>query len=112
MTARERPRYKAVSPFPAALRDLAVLVDAATPGAEVQRTLLKLARTATGGAFTVEQVRLFDVYAGQGIPEGKKNLAVSFAYRAPDRTLTDDEVNTAFTRLQTEAEKSGLTLRK
>jgi phenylalanyl-tRNA synthetase beta chain len=38
-------------------------------------------------------VRLFDCYRGAPIPPGKKSLAYSIAYRAPDRTLTDDEVN-------------------
>ena len=39
------------------------------------------------------QVRLFDVYRGKGIEDGKKSLAFSVAYRAFDRTLTDDEID-------------------
>jgi phenylalanyl-tRNA synthetase beta chain len=39
-------------------------------------------------------VRLFDCYRGAPIPSGRKSLAYSIAYRAPDRSLTDDEVNT------------------
>ena len=38
-------------------------------------------------------MRLFDCYRGAPIAEGKKSLAYTIAYRAPDRTLTDDEVN-------------------
>jgi phenylalanyl-tRNA synthetase beta chain len=41
----------------------------------------------------IESVRLFDCYRGAPIPSGKKSLAYSVAYRAPDRSLTDDEVN-------------------
>jgi phenylalanyl-tRNA synthetase beta chain len=41
----------------------------------------------------IESVRLFDCYRGAPIPGGKKSLAYTIAYRAPDRTLTDDEVN-------------------
>jgi phenylalanyl-tRNA synthetase beta chain len=41
----------------------------------------------------VEDVRVFDQYTGTPIPSGKKSLAYTIAYRAPNRTLTDDEVN-------------------
>lgn len=112
MKASERPRYKAVSQFPAALRDLAVIVDQSTPAAEVQRTLTKLARAAAGNAFGLERIDVFDVYSGTGIPEGHKSLGFSLSFRAPDRTLTDDEVNAAFAKLQTEVEKAGMGVRK
>jgi len=45
-------------------------------------------------------VTVFDVYQGKGLPEGTKSLAFSLVFRAPDRTLTDDEVNTVFTKIQ------------
>ena len=95
-----RRRYSDFSLFPAALRDLALVVDLATPASEVQKTLLKLARTAAGSAFAVEHVSVFDVYQGKGLPEGKKSLAFSLVFRSADRTLTDDEVNGAFTKIQ------------
>jgi phenylalanyl-tRNA synthetase beta chain len=41
----------------------------------------------------VEEVALFDTYRGPSIPAGRKSLAYTIAYRAGDRTLTDDEVN-------------------
>ena len=41
----------------------------------------------------IESVRLFDCYRGAPIPTGYKSLAYSLAYRAADRSLTDDEVN-------------------
>jgi len=41
----------------------------------------------------IESVRLFDCYRGAPIPAGRKSLAYSVAYRAADRSLTDDEVN-------------------
>ena len=61
---------------------------------------LELARSATGGTFSLETVGIFDVYQGAGLPEGKKSLAFSLSYRSAERTLTDDEVNVAFTKLQ------------
>jgi len=108
-----RRRYADFSLFPAALRDLALVVDAATPAAEVRQTLAQLARTAAGSAFTVERVDVFDVYRGAGLPEGKKSLAFSLVFRAAGRTLTDDEVNAAFQKIQDEIVRtSGWVVRK
>jgi phenylalanyl-tRNA synthetase beta chain len=41
----------------------------------------------------IENVELFDLYKGKGIPEGHKSIAVRVRYRSPERTLTDEEVN-------------------
>ena len=94
-------RYRPFSLFPAALRDLALVVDAARHADEVQARLLRAARAATaGGAFAVERVEIFDVYEGAGLPAGKKSLAFALSFRSAERTLTDDEVNAAFTKIQ------------
>lgn len=94
-------RYQPFSLFPAALRDLALVVDASRHADEVRVQLLKAARAATsGGAFGVESVQAFDVYAGKGLPEGKKSLAFALSFRSAERTLTDDEVNAVFTKIQ------------
>ncbi|HTQ31623.1 MAG TPA: phenylalanine--tRNA ligase subunit beta, partial [Opitutaceae bacterium] len=85
-----RRRYADFSLFPPALRDLALVVDAATPAGEVRAQLDGSARAAVGSAFVVESVEVFDVYRGEGLPEGKKGLAFSLVFRAADRTLTDD----------------------
>jgi len=98
--AATRRRYSDFSLFPAALRDLALVVEAATPAAEVQKALAKSARAAVGNAFALESVNIFDVYTGAGLPEGKKSLAFSFVFRSAERTLTDDEVNAAFQKIQ------------
>ncbi len=95
-------RYQPFSLYPAALRDLALVVDQGVPSAEVQKALGKVARSAVGNAFQLESVTAFDVYQGAGLPEGKKSLAFSLVFRASDRTLTDDEVNAVFQKLQDE----------
>jgi phenylalanyl-tRNA synthetase beta chain len=105
-SAEAHRRYQPFSLFPAALRDLALVVDQNLHASEVQKTLTKLARSAAGTAFTLESIDVFDVYQGAGLPEGKKSLAFSLVFRAPDRTLTDDEVNTAFNKLQDELVKT------
>jgi phenylalanyl-tRNA synthetase beta chain len=76
------PRF---STYPPALIDVAVVVDSATPAAEVQDALV-------GGAGPLlETVRLFDVYSSQQLGEGRKSLAYKLTFRALDRTLTGEE---------------------
>ena len=81
--------YHPLPKFPASTRDIAVLVDDAVPAASMQAAIEKAA-----GAI-LESVKLFDVYKGKGIPEGKKSVAYSLSLRAPDRTLTDEECDKA-----------------
>ncbi|QYY34481.1 phenylalanine--tRNA ligase subunit beta [Ruficoccus sp. ZRK36] len=97
--------------FPASTRDLALVVDVDTTAETVRRDLLKAASKAVGKAFACEGVEAFDLYAGQGLPEGKKSLAYAISFRAPDRTLKDKEVNTAFDAIQESMKKMGYELR-
>jgi len=92
-------RFQNFSLFPAALRDLALVVDANRHAEEVRKQLLKVARQAAQ-KFAVENVEVFDVYQGAGLPEGKKSLAFALSFRSPERTLTDEEVNVAFAEIQ------------
>jgi phenylalanyl-tRNA synthetase beta chain len=97
-----RKRYADFSLQPAAWRDLALVVDAAVQADEVRKNLAKIARAAVGSSFTLESVTVFDVYQGTGLPEGKKSLAFNLKFRATDRTLTDEEVNPVFQKIQDE----------
>jgi len=109
----DRRSYKPFSLQPAALRDLALVVPEATSSAEVQKALAKVARAAVGNAFALEAINVFDVYQGKGLPEGTKSLAYSLVFRATDRTLTDDEVNAVFTKIQDDLVKAtGYQIRK
>lgn len=101
-----RRRYADFSLMPAALRDLALVVDEATLAEEVRKQLTRVGRAAAGGSFALESVQVFDVYRGVGLPEGKKSLAFSLVFRAATRTLTDDEVNAAFQKIQDELGKT------
>ena len=101
-----RRRYADFSLLPAALRDLALVVDAGVHADEVRKSLAKITRGALGSAFTLESVEAFDVYQGKGLPEGKKSLAFSLVFRSADRTLTDEEVNAVFQKVQEEVAKS------
>lgn len=100
--AKTRRRFAEFSLYPAALRDLAVLVDEKLSAEEVRKQLLKTARAIVGNAFAVESVSVFDVYRGQGVPEHQKSLAFSLVFRSTERTLTDEEVNAVFQKIQDE----------
>lgn len=103
--AKPRAKFRNFSLFPPALRDIALVVDAGAAAETVRRDVAKAARAAAG-KIALENVRLFDVYQGKGLPEGKKSFAFSLVYRADDRTLTDDEVNAAFQKTQDELAKN------
>jgi len=78
-----------ISTFPVATQDVALVVPADVPADEV------LAALREGAGELLEDVALFDVYAGKGIEEGKKSLAFGLRFRAQDRTLTADEASAA-----------------
>jgi len=83
-----------ISPYPVATQDVALVVAASVPAAEVEAALSAGAAGAGGGSL-LEEVRLFDVYTGAQAGEGNKSLAYTLRFRAPDRTLTDEEVTAA-----------------
>jgi len=93
------PQFHPLPRFPAVLRDLAVVVPASVPADEVRAVIQEV-----GGAL-VEEARVFDVYTGPPLPEGQKNLAFALRYRAEDRTLRDDEVAAAHTRIVEEVQR-------
>ncbi|MGH3864837.1 MAG: phenylalanine--tRNA ligase subunit beta [Pseudonocardiaceae bacterium] len=78
-----------VSPYPPVRQDVALVVDAAVPAAELTATLRR------GAGELLEDVRLFDVYTGEKIGAGKRSLAFALRFRAPDRTLTVAEASAA-----------------
>ncbi|MFI7577021.1 phenylalanine--tRNA ligase subunit beta [Micromonospora sp. NPDC049497] len=75
----------AVSGFPPALIDVALVLDASVPAAQVQEALVE------GAGELLESVRLFDVYASEQLGAGRRSLAYKLTFRAPDRTLTVEE---------------------
>ena len=80
-------RFEPISVYPKVERDLAIVVDKAVLS-DMPTGLIY----ATGGEL-VESVRLFDVYEGEQVPEGKKSLAYAITYHSATETLTDKAVN-------------------
>ncbi|MBI5695879.1 MAG: phenylalanine--tRNA ligase subunit beta [Nitrospirae bacterium] len=81
------PKYAPLPKYPAVDRDVALILGEDVPSSSVVRTIESLKLD------IIEDIRLFDYYAGRPIPDGKKSLAYTIDYRAANRTLTDEEVN-------------------
>jgi phenylalanyl-tRNA synthetase beta chain len=79
-----------VSTFPVAKEDVALVVEESVPAADVLDAV-RVGAAASPAGDVVEDVRLFDVYTGSQVGEGRKSLAFSLRLRAPDRTLTAQE---------------------
>lgn len=95
-----------LSTFPPALRDLALVVDAAVPAADVT------AAVRDGAGPLLEDLRLFDVYVGDQVGPGRRSLALRLRLRAPDRTLTADDVSAVVAAaVATATQRTGAALR-
>lgn len=100
------PRFHPYSTFPAADRDMAFFVSEKVSVAEIQRT------TQQAGGVLLESVQVFDEYQGDSVPQGQRSLAFRLVYRAGDRSLTAEEVESVQQNIrQSLLEKFGVTLR-
>ena len=98
--------YTPLPKYQGANRDLSLICDEAVTVAQVEDVI-----TAAGGKL-LRSVKLFDIYRGTGVPEGKKSMAFSLELRADDRTLTDADSEGVTTKvLAALSEKLGATLR-
>ncbi|MCD8304230.1 MAG: phenylalanine--tRNA ligase subunit beta [Prevotellaceae bacterium] len=85
--------YSEIAKYPAVSRDLALLVDKKTEFAEIERIAYSTEKK------LLREVRLFDVYEGKNIPEGKKSYAVNFTLQDDERTLTDKAIDNIMGKL-------------
>jgi phenylalanyl-tRNA synthetase beta chain len=95
----QKIQYKPVPKFPEVRRDLALLLDATIPYADVKKLAFQIERK------LLKSVNLFDVYEGKNIEQGKKSYAVSFILRDEEKTLTDKVIDKTMKRLMTAYEK-------
>lgn len=93
LVSRVRVKFQEMPKFPEVRRDLAVLIDENVAYADLCRAAQKSVKK------ILKQVSLFDVYRGDKIPEGKKQYAINFVLQDPEKTLTDQEVEKAMSRL-------------
>ncbi|MFI0453001.1 phenylalanine--tRNA ligase subunit beta [Actinomadura sp. 6N118] len=100
------PTAPHVSPYPVATQDVALIVDGAVPADDVEAALR------TGAGELLESIRLFDIYTGEQVGEGRKSLAYTLRFRAPDRTLTAEDASAARdAAVAAAAERTGAVLR-
>ena len=87
------PTYSPLPKYPAVTRDLALVCDEAVTVAQVERVI-------TGAAGKLlRNVKLFDIYRGTGVPEGKKSMAFSLELRCDERTLTDADSESVMNKI-------------
>ena len=100
------PTYTPLPKYPGVTRDLSLMCDEAVTVAQIEEVI-----TASAGKL-LRNVKLFDIYRGTGVPEGKKSMAFSLELRSDERTLTDADSEQAVSKvLAALAEKLGATLR-
>ncbi len=100
------PKTRPLPAYPASVRDIAIVLEESVTHVEVEQTI----RQAAGDLLA--SISLFDVYRGGAVKEGRKSMAYSLTYRAPDRTLTDAEVERSHERVRDAlANKLGAELR-
>jgi phenylalanyl-tRNA synthetase beta chain len=104
--AKSTRRYEDLITFPPVYQDIAVVVDEAVEA----QTVLDVVRSAGGPE--LRSARIFDLYRGKQVGEGRKSLAVRLEFRSPERTLTDEDVAAIRKHIEAELEQSvGGTLR-
>ena len=79
------PTYQPLPKYPSVSRDLSLVCDEAVTVAQAEEVI------ASAAGKLLKNIRLFDIYRGTGVPEGKKSMAFSLELRAEDRTLTDSD---------------------
>ncbi len=81
------PEYVALPKFPAVTRDIAVVCEEAVTVGQLEKAIVK------GAKGLLKEVKLFDIYRGKGVDDGKKSVAFNLVFRAEDRSLTGEEVD-------------------
>ena len=86
-------KYSEISKYPAVSRDLALLLDVGVEFSEIERIAYQTEKK------LLREVRLFDVYEGKNLPEGKKSYAVNFILQDNEKTLNDKQIDTIMNKL-------------
>lgn len=87
-------QYQPIAKYPSVKRDISMIVDRETTNDEIVAVMNK-----RGGSY-LSAIRLFDVYEGKNVPDGKKSMAYSLTYVNPRETLKDEVVNAAFEKIK------------
>ena len=99
-------KYEGIAKFPASTRDISLVVDKSVLVGTMTAAIEKK------GGKLLEKCRLFDIYEGEQVGEGKKSVAFALTFRAKDRTLADTEINEIMEKILAELTKLGANLRQ
>ena len=99
-------KYTGIAKYPAVTRDISMVMDKGIMVGQVEDVIRKC------GGKLLEDLKLFDIYEGSQIKEGCKSVAYSISFRAKDRTLADQDVNTIMDKIIKNLEKMNIELRK
>jgi len=92
--SQDRIMMQEITRYPAVERDMAILVETSRQAAEVLQVIK------AAGSEYLRQVVVFDVYTGEQVPAGYKSMAFRLLFQAPDKTLTDTEINESMANIQ------------
>ena len=98
-------KYKGIAKYPAVTRDISMVVPKEVLAGQIEEVIRKNAEE------LLEECTLFDIYEGAQIGAGFKSMAYSVAFRAPDRTLAEDEVNDVMNKILSGLKELGIELR-
>jgi phenylalanyl-tRNA synthetase beta chain len=105
-----KPVFHISKAFPAATRDISVIVPIGIPYSKIIAQIREAADYCESESI-LENINLFDIYEGKGIPDGMRSLAFSLSYRAHDHTLKEEEIEKVHGIVRHDLEKSGYILR-
>ena len=97
--AKSDQKFTPIPKFPAIERDIAILVKDDITSLQIEKIVLE------NGGELLESVKMFDMYKGKQIAEGFKSVAYELIFRAADRTLVDEDVNSIFANILKALEK-------
>ena len=111
--SRVNKKYTEVPKFPAAERDIAVIVDEDVQVGDIEKAITKKCKKLLKGQKGLEELKLFDIYRDEKIGKNKKSVAYSLIFRDKTKSLSDDEINSVMEEITKELEeKFGAELRK
>ena len=99
-------KYEGVAKYPAVNRDISMVVPKEVLVGQIESIIEQR------GGKILESYNLFDLYEGEQIKEGFKSVAYSISFRAKDRTLEDNDVNSAMKKILNGLEQLGIELRQ
>ncbi len=111
--SKANKKYTEVPKFPAAERDIAVIVDEDVQVGDIEKAITKKCKKLLKGQKGLEELKLFDIYRDEKIGKNKKSVAYSLIFRDKTKSLSDDEINPVMEEITKELEeKFGAELRK